>query len=432
MEGFVLVKTRFSMKKVWMVLDGQDITYYEKFDSIEQQPHGLKGALNIEEASVSKLDRDALPNGIKVKSYRGKLTFAALDEQQWSYWYMALCKATTLHLREQEQQQKLESMKNLLEIDSSTPLSKGVISKSYKRLSLKAHPDKGGDATKFQEIREAYNALLALQTELDDSANSEIVQYEATIEKKPGVGLGISVSEDPMRKQLLVTNVHPQTFIRLLSEESQGEIRNGDALIGIGKDDCTRWTLLRVKARLDNSRLPFGDSIILTFERRLPRQYKDSDNVDNTPITPLRSTKTSSKEYSDHTPTYVPKFTDSIAQKLFPSEQNDEIKIKTNDNKQSADIFTPDSCSTSVKKEEVMQVEKEEETAKQENTVQEEPIILLQPAKGIESIDETVEYDENTEEDNNISIENIQEQVVILQQVDEVEKRLAASSNEEL
>ncbi|RYG62950.1 hypothetical protein EON64_16900, partial [archaeon] len=55
-----------------------------------------------------------------------------------------------------------------------------------------------------------------------------------------------------------------------LSEESEGEIRPGDALVGIGSDDVTRWPLLRVRARLGPERLSAQARVILTFERRVP------------------------------------------------------------------------------------------------------------------------------------------------------------------
>lgn len=271
MEGFAVIHSRFSHSTVWLVLDGQHLTYYDKLDLSAQQPKGLRGSLNVRDAIVVKLDREVLRNGIKVRSQKGKLTFACPDEQAWGYWFVAIGKAAVLHMKESEQQQKLARLKSLLEITPEMTMSKALISRAYKKLSLKAHPDKGGDPTVFHEIREAYGTLLAMQVDIDDLANSDLVHYEATIEKKPGVGLGISVTEDPIRRQLLVSSVHANTKINFLSEESMGEIRMGDALIGIDVDDCTRWPLLRVKARLDNNRVPLYHTVVLTFERRVPK-----------------------------------------------------------------------------------------------------------------------------------------------------------------
>lgn len=271
MEGYVVLKTTFSTSKVWMVLDGQHVTYYEGFDDSKQQPRGLRGALFVRDAFVAKLDKRVLKNGVKVKTLKGKLTFSCLDEVAWGGWFLALSKAAKLHEKEAEVAQRMSRLRGLLEIPQEAALSKLVISRAYKKLSLKAHPDKGGDPSRFVEIREAYNTLLSMQTDQDELAESDLVSYEACIEKKPGVGLGISVAEDSLRRQLLVTAVHSGTKIQYLSEESEGEIRVGDALIGIDQDDCMHWPMLRVKARLDASRVPMGKAVVLTFERRVPK-----------------------------------------------------------------------------------------------------------------------------------------------------------------
>jgi hypothetical protein len=47
---------------------------------------------------------------------------------------------------------------------------KDLIKKSYHKLALKHHPDKGGDAEKFREISEAYKMLI--------ESNGENVKYE--------------------------------------------------------------------------------------------------------------------------------------------------------------------------------------------------------------------------------------------------------------
>ncbi len=46
---------------------------------------------------------------------------------------------------------------NLLEIDSNA--SNVEIKKSYKKLAMKHHPDKGGDPEKFKQITEAFQVI---------------------------------------------------------------------------------------------------------------------------------------------------------------------------------------------------------------------------------------------------------------------------------
>eukprot|EP00981_Chlorochromonas_danica_P005168 scaffold1044_cov186-Ochromonas_danica.AAC.1 len=288
MEGYVTIRGTFTAARVWMVLDGQYLTYYDRFDVKQQQPRGLKGFLMVKDASVTKLSRQVLPNGVKVKTLKEKVVFSCSDENAWSYWFSALSKASKQHEKESEHEGKIDRYKSLLEIGPNQVLSKPLISRAYKRLSLKAHPDKGGDPGVFQAIREAYNALLAIQVDADELANSYVIHYEATIEKRPGVGLGVAVSEDSVRRQLIVQSIHKDTKIHFLSEESEGEIRPGDALIGIDQDDCSRWPMLRVKARLDAVRLPFGTKVILTFERRVPRDAMFSSSF-SSPIREVSS-----------------------------------------------------------------------------------------------------------------------------------------------
>ncbi|RYG62949.1 hypothetical protein EON64_16895 [archaeon] len=126
---------------------------------------------------------------------------------------MIVTKASTSHEREAEKQKQILEYKQLLDLNPTASLSKHAISRAYKKLSLREHPDKGGDPHKFNALREAYNTLLAMQQELDERESTVAVQYEASVEKKPGVGLGITISEDGVRQQLLVNSVNPHTKV---------------------------------------------------------------------------------------------------------------------------------------------------------------------------------------------------------------------------
>ena len=43
------------------------------------------------------------------------------------------------------------------------PTDRDTVRKQFRRLAAKHHPDKGGDSTSFQRIREAYETLMAVQ-----------------------------------------------------------------------------------------------------------------------------------------------------------------------------------------------------------------------------------------------------------------------------
>jgi hypothetical protein len=129
--------------------------------------------------------------------------------------------------------------------DDGAKLSRNMIVKAFRKLSLKAHPDKGGDHEKFTEIRQAYTSLLAIQSEEDEKKNCLEVEYEAVIEKTEGIGLGIVVIEDPIRRRIMIQTIQKNICLKGLSEESEGEIRPGDCLTAIENDHCQHWQLSR-------------------------------------------------------------------------------------------------------------------------------------------------------------------------------------------
>ena len=42
------------------------------------------------------------------------------------------------------------------------------------------------------------------------------------------------------------------------------------SLIGIDRDECAHWFFGRIRTRLNNFRIPIGETVIFTFERRIP------------------------------------------------------------------------------------------------------------------------------------------------------------------
>lgn len=133
-----------------------------------------------------------------------------------------------------------------------------------------------------------------ISLELDEQENSDVVHYEAILEKNAEVGLGIIVTDDIIRQRIVVQSVNPKTSLVGLSPEADGEIREGDALVGIDHDDCAHWKFTRVRARLDAFRVPVGSKVLLLFERRITRNLRllnerdpSNESLSEEPITPI-------------------------------------------------------------------------------------------------------------------------------------------------
>lgn len=291
MEGFLTI-VRGGLGggavRAWAVLDAQQLSYYEDFDLQAQCPRRFRGSLPVREATVEKFSdaEHGLPFALKVRAaaskesktqHAQKLVCACEDAAQCSAWYNALQRASKAHKEDEARLTKpLEHKKTLgLAHVEDGELTQNMISRAYKKLCLSAHPDKGGDPDTFNRIREAYLPLLSHQQMVDELRATESVQFEALVEKVPGSGLCIGVMEDKLKRQIIVQSVGEKARIHGITEESQGEIRPGDVLIGIDKDDVSLWWLSRVRARLDNFRIPPGETVLLTFERRVRREELD-------------------------------------------------------------------------------------------------------------------------------------------------------------
>eukprot|EP01038_Epipyxis_sp_PR26KG_P010743 gene10743-14428_t len=298
MEGFLTMKTTFSYISVYMILDGQYISCY---DGLNIDPVGLRSTTCIKNAIISKFTKKGYNYGLSIKltgNNKMKLKFDCADATTCSSWFNTLTKAAVLHIDEAERKElPLKFCKqiglNIDEIGGIHGLTKSHVTKAYRKLCLKEHPDKGGDATNFNLITIAYNNLLAIVNEENEKKNSSLVRYEAKIKKGgDNVGLGLIVIEDKLRNQVVVQQLNKAINVLGLSEDSNGEIKANDALIGIDKDDCTHWPLSRIRARLGVKRVPVESVVLFTFERRIPHDY-DINDQDEQPISPWISPPTS-------------------------------------------------------------------------------------------------------------------------------------------
>jgi hypothetical protein len=201
----------------------------------------------LQNAVISKVKLADHEHSLSIQCQGKKSTeiFALDSFSLQTDWFKALERASLLHEEERQRMEAPLHYRALLGLQPEVKLSRHLIVKAFRKSSLKSHPDKGGDPERFQEIRQAYTSLLALQTEEDERRHSSEIEYEAVIEKAEGVGLGIVVLEDTIRRRIIIQTIQKNIFLRGLSEESEGQLRPGDCLTAIENDHCQHWPLSR-------------------------------------------------------------------------------------------------------------------------------------------------------------------------------------------
>lgn len=209
MEGYLNLCTKqlgktYKARQVWVVLDGQTLTYYDRLDLTLQLPKNVKGVLFIKSAEVSKVSRPSIEFGIKiycttssntstsssllpVKSSSGstsKVFFDCVNATNCNTWFNALSRAVKLHEEASERLLLPLRARDTLQIAHDTLLTKSLLSKTYKRLCLTHHPDKGGDTDLFHRLRVAHETLLAALSVEEEARSTRSVQFEATAKRE--------------------------------------------------------------------------------------------------------------------------------------------------------------------------------------------------------------------------------------------------------
>jgi hypothetical protein len=164
-------------------------------------------------------------------------------------------------------------------------------------------------------INQAYKYLLEYEKEQHELENCNIIRYEVIVEKAQGIGLGLSVTEDKARGIVFVSGINEKTKIIGITEESEGEVKVNDILIGIDNDHCSRWILSRIRTRLDSFRVPIGHRVTFSFERRVPKEdYEEEESISDVASSRATSPMRNRNENSS-TPSGTP-----IRAHFFPSD----------------------------------------------------------------------------------------------------------------
>ena len=85
------------------------------------------------------------------------------------------------------------------------------------------------------------------------------------------------MKEDNALGRVVISKIEATIKIKGMSEEGNGYIKIGDAIVGIDDDDTTDWPLSRIRGRLGPSRLPPGGSVTFIFERRDPIEEEQEE-----------------------------------------------------------------------------------------------------------------------------------------------------------
>lgn len=285
MEGFLNLKALLSSPRVYVILDRQQVTCYSSLDGKNGlfYPKTVRLTFNLRNAKIMN-DTKSFRYGITIISSQNNTTlakFGCLNDEMHASWFKVLDRATRLHLHEEEQVQRRQSSFQILDLDPRQRLTHNYISRSYKKLCLVNHPDRGGDVNKFNQLYTAYETLRSIQDEQDRKNNTVKVDYEAIIEKGGNtIGFGLMVVEEKTLRTIVVQSVNKNILLHGLTAEAHGEIKEGDELIMIDQDDCSSWPMTRIRSRLANDRVHVGAKITFTLARRIPKESsKGSDNA---------------------------------------------------------------------------------------------------------------------------------------------------------
>lgn len=236
-----------------------------------------KGSLPLRGCAVLKTDhKDQKFSFTLTHPVRKPLVLAASDEKTMDDWIAAINAEILLA---DKPTLTPESCMEVLGLERTMEPKASEVSRAYRKLCLKVHPDKGGTQEEFKRVQDAHAFLMNEIEAADKAALYNSVVFKVTIEKGgKGVGFGMMVTEDPATKKIIVKDVMPTMMIR--SSENPAFIpKKGDQLIKIGKDQCAKWPLSRIICRLNDFRVPVNQSVAFVFLRLIRKDGLTEEEV---------------------------------------------------------------------------------------------------------------------------------------------------------
>lgn len=158
MEGYLQVYHHKKYSKYWCILDGQQLSYYERLDLHLQQAVGIKvrswymsliycvtcntyiqGTIQLKNCELVTMVHETRPHAIRIKPEGPKKNEyidceKAADQRTW---FQCLVRASKLHEAVLGRNNEVLKYTNLLGIDRSVKLSQRVVSRAYRKICLK-------------------------------------------------------------------------------------------------------------------------------------------------------------------------------------------------------------------------------------------------------------------------------------------------------
>jgi hypothetical protein len=182
MEGFLLKKgfgTKWNRR--WCIIDGEFLNYYEDFDRIKDRPSNSRGIVTLRYAEIEASEVSSRSYCIYVKTNAGReMYFDALNENARGIWLKAFQKASTYYDTQNERQEEISNAFSILELDypHDPNLTVGQANKIFKKKSLRAHPDKGGDINLFNQLCQAFNVVSEILENEERMKEEKVVEFE--------------------------------------------------------------------------------------------------------------------------------------------------------------------------------------------------------------------------------------------------------------
>jgi hypothetical protein len=290
---------RRNWKVRWFILEGTKITYYENFDRASGFPSNPKG-----EYDVLGCDADVAFHKDK------KFVFALLHpgrkpfymnaegERLRTAWIKAIKNAASGKKPGTDYTEYFD----VFGLTPATAPALSDVSRVYRRMALKAHPDKGGDPLEFKKIQEAFSMLQQKYDDEQELAEMKEMRFSCTIKKGgKGIGLGMVVVENQTTGFIVIKTVLPTMNVTYIDASAGGSLESGDRLVKVGSNDTSKWPLLRLVERLGDFRCPVNQEVQMEFVRLVPKDpsRRSTRVASQTSGTFAQSQPTSSAAYSE-------------------------------------------------------------------------------------------------------------------------------------